>query len=90
MHREKIADGPFVAPVTRRRFVQGIAAGAAFTTADPHGLPAFGAVAPHIPKTLSGKRFDLTFHYMPVNITGKRAAATAVNPGRSSASSNRA
>lgn len=79
MDRKKIADTPLAVPVTRRRFVQGIAAGAALTAADLHALPAFGEVAPHMPKTLSGKHFDLTIHYMPVNITGKRATAMAVN-----------
>jgi CopA family copper-resistance protein len=54
-------------------------AGAAMAAAGLHGLPAFGEVAPRMPKTLSGKRFDLTIHYMPVNITGKRATAMAVN-----------
>jgi CopA family copper-resistance protein len=66
-------------PLTRRRFVQGLTAGAAMAAVNLHGLPAFGEVAQHMPKTLSGKHFDLTIHYLPVNFTGKRVTAMAVN-----------
>ena len=79
MHRKDPSDRPAVLPLTRRRFVQGVAAGTAMAAVDLHGLPALGEVAPHMPKTLSGKRFDLTIHYMPVNFTGRRATAMAVN-----------
>ncbi len=66
-------------PVTRRRFVQGLTAGAALAAVDLHGLPAFGEVTRHMPKTLSGQHFDLTIHYLPVNFTGRRVTAMAVN-----------
>jgi CopA family copper-resistance protein len=66
-------------PLTRRRFVQGVTAGAALAAVNLRGLPAFGEVAQHMPKTLSGKHFDLTIHYLPVNFTGKRVTAMAVN-----------
>jgi CopA family copper-resistance protein len=79
MHRKDSAGRRLVYPVTRRRFVQGVAAGAAMAAAEFHGLAAYGEAAPHIPETLTGKRFDLTIHYMPVNFTGRRATAMAVN-----------
>src|SRR5579875_828650 len=66
-------------PLTRRRFVQGVTAGAALAAVNLRGLPAFGEVAQHKPKTLSGQHFDLTIHYLPVNFTGKRVTAMAVN-----------
>jgi CopA family copper-resistance protein len=61
-------------PVARRRFIQGLAATGALAglgsprrsfAAEQHGL--------------TGDRFDLTIGEMPVNITGRKAVATAVN-----------
>ena len=65
---------------TRRRFVQGLAAGSAFAAL---GGPSLG-VAGHQrlrtgPKVLSGNRFDLTYSPTPVNFTGKKRFATAIN-----------
>lgn len=66
-------------PVSRRRFVQGVAAGAAIVAYDLKGFPAFGETVPHNPEMLSGKHFELTIDSLPVNFTGRRAVATAVN-----------
>ncbi|MBN9617143.1 MAG: copper resistance system multicopper oxidase [Acidobacteriales bacterium] len=66
-------------PVSRRRFVQGLAVGGAVAALDWKGLPAFGESAPHTPPLLSGKHFDLTIDSLPVNYTGRRSVATAVN-----------
>ncbi len=66
-------------PVTRRRFVQGVAAGAAVAAAGWSGVPAFGEAAVFEPRVLTGKHFDLTIDYLPVNFTGRRAMAMAVN-----------
>jgi CopA family copper-resistance protein len=63
--------------VTRRRFVQGVAAGGA--AAGLGGLlprPAFAASRAPV---LTGTRFDFELGLTPVNITGRRAMATAVN-----------
>jgi CopA family copper-resistance protein len=65
--------------INRRRFVGGLAAGAALTALDWGGLPAFGETTPHTPPTLSGKHFELTIDSLHVNFTGKRSVATAVN-----------
>ncbi len=67
--------------LTRRRFVQGLAAGGALL-----GM----GVSPHLsfadqmrvrmgPNVLSGTRFDLTYRPTPVNFSGKDRLATAIN-----------
>src|SRR5512143_1751117 len=58
--------------ITRRRFVQGLAA------AGGAGL-VLPAVAQQAIAELSGTEFDLTVGEMPVNITGRRRIATVVN-----------
>ncbi len=67
--------------LSRRRFVQGMAAGGALL-----GMGLNPAVAKterlHSrtgPKELSGKYFDLTYNPTPVNFTGKQRYATAIN-----------
>jgi CopA family copper-resistance protein len=79
MHRHKNDETPSFPPITRRRFVQGVTAGAAMAAVGWRGVPAFGETSPHMPKTLSGKNFHLTIDYLPVNFTGKRVTAMAVN-----------
>jgi len=75
---DKIGDrGVF--PVSRRRFVQGLAAGGTFAALEWGGLRAFGEAEQHMPPILSGMHFDLTIDTLPVNYTGKRSVATAVN-----------
>ncbi len=44
-----------------------------------NGWKAFGETAPQPPATLTGKHFDLTIDSLPVNFTGRRTMATAVN-----------
>ena len=69
-------------PVSRRRFVTGIAAGAAIA-----GLPVSRASAAqtsnppsqNLPQVLRGNRFDLHVNYLPVNFTGHARTAVAVN-----------
>ena len=63
-------------PVTRRRFVQGIAAAGVLAGA---GLPLRRALADTHAPLLSGTRFDLEIGDAPVNITGRQATATVVN-----------
>jgi CopA family copper-resistance protein len=62
--------------LTRRRFVQGVAAGSLIAYA---GWPARAALAAGREAVLSGNRFDLEIGATPVNITGRPGIATAVN-----------
>jgi CopA family copper-resistance protein len=67
----------FVTPFSRRRFVQGIAlAGGAGAFGAPTWTRAQAVSGPVI---LSGQTFDLAIGAQPVNITGRRRFATAVN-----------
>jgi CopA family copper-resistance protein len=66
-------------PLTRRRFVQGLAAGGAIAALDWGAHPLFGETGHRAPDTLTGNHFALTIDYLPVNFTGKRRLATAVN-----------
>lgn len=62
--------------VGRRRFVQGLIVGAVFTNIP---IPAWGsASATEVPE-LSGTEIDLEIAELPVNFTGKKRMATAVN-----------
>lgn len=68
--------------VSRRRFVEVLAVGASAAVAELRAWPAFAEPAdssPRTPATLSGKHFDLTVDSLPVNYSGRRRAATAVN-----------
>ncbi len=79
MYKDNQADAHCIYPVSRRRFVQGLAAGGAIAALDWGGY-AFGEATPtHTPPTLAGKHFDLTIDSLPVNFTGRRSVATAVN-----------
>jgi len=79
MYNDNKAEDRCIYPVSRRRFVQGLAAGGAIVALDWKGLPAFGESAPHTPLILSGKHFDLTVDSLPVNFTGRHSVATAAN-----------
>jgi CopA family copper-resistance protein len=63
-------------PVTRRRFVQGVAAAGVIAAG---GWPLRRALAATSAPLLTGSRFDLEIGSAPVNITGRRATATVVN-----------
>lgn len=67
--------------ITRRRFVQGVAAGAAAAGLGLWRLPGLAragiGVAPA--PILTGNTFDLTIEEVPVNFTGHPSVATAVN-----------
>ena len=63
-------------PISRRRFVQGIAA-AGVLAAVPWPLRGFAAGSPA--PVLSGTDFDLEIGELPVNITGRPRTAVAVN-----------
>jgi CopA family copper-resistance protein len=84
MRREE-TEGKQASLMTRRRFVQGFAAGTALTACEWSGRPVFGevaafgeAAAPN-PTVLTGSDFDLTIDSLAVNFTGRPSRATAVN-----------
>ena len=66
-------------PLSRRRFVQGLAAGGAAAALDWRGWPAWAQAQPLTPPILAGTHFGLTIDALPVNFTGQRAIATAIN-----------
>lgn len=66
-------------PITRRRFVQGAAAGAVLAAYNWSGLPVMAETTPYYPPVLSGRHFELTIDSMLVNFTGRPAVATAIN-----------
>lgn len=69
---------PIIRPaVTRRTFVQGVAAGG--IAAGLWRGPAWAATATGEPGALSGTDFDLTIADLPVNFTGRQRIATAIN-----------
>lgn len=63
-------------PFTRRRFVQGAAAGAALTAAATNRALAWDESQGSV---LKGQNFDLEVGPLPVNFTGKQRIATVVN-----------
>ena len=65
---------PFTAPVTRRHFLQGAAAGA-FTLLPWPLRRALAAPAP----VLSGTEFQLEIGPVPMNVTGRAVTATGIN-----------
>ena len=69
-----------VRSITRRRFVQGIAAGGLLAALDLYRWPSFARAAdqPAMPQ-LTGNNFDLVIEETPVNFSGTPAIATAVN-----------
>ncbi|MHB2006581.1 MAG: copper resistance system multicopper oxidase [Acidobacteriaceae bacterium] len=66
-------------PISRRRFVQGLAIGGAIAALDGGGWHAFGEAVPRSPEILTGKHFELTIDSLSVNFTGRRSVATAIN-----------
>jgi len=76
-------DSHLVPDHSRRRFVQGLAAGGALLGASPLFGPAWAkqpelAVTGNVP-VLSGTEFDLTIAETPVNFTGTPRMATTIN-----------
>ncbi|WP_237055656.1 copper resistance system multicopper oxidase [Microbulbifer sediminum] len=64
--------------LSRRRFVTGMAAGAALMGM-PGTLAASASRTNPAPQTLRGNQFDLNVNYLPVNFTGRDRMAVAVN-----------
>ena len=67
------------AGVSRRRFVQGLAATGSLVAAGATLRPGMARAAPGLPPALSGSSFDLEIDRMRVNFTGQAATAHGVN-----------
>jgi len=65
--------------IGRRRFVQGVVAGGVIAGFDLWRWPALATSRMVEPAVLRGNDFDLVVDEMPVNFTGRRAVATAIN-----------
>lgn len=65
--------------INRRSFVQGLAIGGTTAALNLRGVPIFGETKAGTPETLTGNNFELTIGDLPVNITGRKRLATAVN-----------
>ena len=79
MYKVKTREATQSLSLTRRRFVQGLAAGGALAALNWGASPLFGETGHHAPDALTGNHFDLTIDYLPVNFTGRHRMATAVN-----------
>ena len=79
MNKEGVDRDPRIRPVSRRHFVQGIAAGGVVAARRWTHWPAFAETAPYPLSTLEGKHFELTVDSMQVNFTGRHAVANAFN-----------
>ena len=80
MHEDNKAKDRSMLPVSRRRFVQGLAAGGAVAALDWRAGWAFAETGQQQTLAmLTGKDFELTIDSLPVNFTGRRSVATAVN-----------
>ena len=73
MSSSSSSSSSFAGDVSRRRFVQGLAAGG---TLAAFGWPRFGAAAAPV---LTGTDFDLSIGESPVNFTGRTRIGVAVN-----------
>ncbi len=65
--------------LSRRHFVQGIAAGGVLLNVGPFSNLAWGNTAPISPSILRGTEFNLSIDALPVNFTGNTRMATAIN-----------
>ena len=79
MYIPESSANPQLPLVSRRRFVQGVAAASVIAAFGPKVLSAFGESAPRTPEVLSGQHFELNIDRLPVNFTGRSALATAIN-----------
>ena len=80
MNTDRIITGPETINLPRRRFVKGIAMGGVLLGlgVSPGKLLASAAPASAQP-TLRGRHFKLTIGPQPVNFTGRKRIATAIN-----------
>src|SRR5258707_8099367 len=80
MQEDNKSKGHRILPISRRRFVQGLAAGGVVAALDWGGGQLFGETGQQrTPATLTGKDFELTIDSLPANFTDGHSVATAVN-----------
>ena len=80
MQPKKITSVWSLPPLSRRRFVTGAAAGGALLALGIDSSDAADDIPANPgPQILTGNRFDLTIGSQPVNFTGRKRFATAVN-----------
>ncbi len=79
MSGRRISGDRFAGGISRRRFVQGLAAGGLVAGLDGLRLPAFAQSNRTEQFTLAGDRFDLELAEVAVDFTGRPGVATAVN-----------
>jgi CopA family copper-resistance protein len=79
MEVKKLAERKGLRPLTRRSFVQALTIGGVGAAAELRRSVAFADGPPQTPAPLAGTHFDLTIESLPVNFTGRRSYATAVN-----------
>src|SRR5260370_4746329 len=65
--------------LSRRRFVHGLVAGGVIAGFDLWRWPALAMESVAEPAVLTGSHFDLVVEETPVNFTGRRGFATAIN-----------
>jgi CopA family copper-resistance protein len=65
--------------ISRRRFVQGLVAGGVIAGFDLWRWPALAMRGVVEPVVLTGNHFEVVVDEMPVNFTGRRTVATAIN-----------
>ncbi len=65
--------------ISRRRFVQGLAAAGVIAGLDLWRWPRLARATAGEQQTLMGTQFNLVVEKVPVNFTGRRATATAIN-----------
>lgn len=78
-HDELNPPGHRADPLTRRHFVQGLAAGALLLGAAPRVLAAAGPSPLPAPAVLRGTAFDLIVEEQDIRLTGKTRRATTIN-----------
>lgn len=65
--------------VTRRKFIQGVVAGGAMSIMEWNDKLALGQNLQNNPAVLTGNHFEFTVDSLPVNFTGHRTVAAAIN-----------
>lgn len=79
MSERRASGNRFAGGISRRRFVQGLAAGGFIAGFDIWRLPAFALTNRDEQTALTGDRFDLEIEEVAVNFTGRSGVATAIN-----------
>jgi FtsP/CotA-like multicopper oxidase with cupredoxin domain len=79
VNKQENSPEPLCKPINRRRFVQGLAVSGGIAALNLKGIQGSDHAKVQSLKVLSGDHFHLVIDSMPVNFTGRRSLATAVN-----------